>query len=123
MKLGVTRSAKVGPRRVKLLEKARNIKPGERVFDSGTSFVVKDVCVSAEFVAFIDTDGVRHGVYHPAEYLGLQVYLDEFVFRHNRRNQPMAAFQTLLGLGTRQKSTAYGRIRGALDLAKTSGRG
>jgi transposase-like protein len=29
----------------------------------------------------------------------LQVYLDEFVFRHNRRHTPMAAFQTLLGLG------------------------
>ena len=71
MKLGVTGSAKVGPRRVKLVDKARDIKPGERVFDSGTSFVVKEVCVSAEFVAFIDTDGVRHGVYHPAEYLGI----------------------------------------------------
>ncbi len=41
----------------------------------------------------------------------LQVYLDEFVFRHNRRNQPMAAFQTLLGLGTQQRSTTYRRIR------------
>src|SRR5262249_51138136 len=69
MKLGVTGSAKVGPRKVKLVEKARDIKPGERVFDSGTSFVVKEVCVSAEFVTFIDTDGVRHGVYNPAEYL------------------------------------------------------
>ena len=25
---------------------------------------------------------------------------DEFVFRHNRRQTPMPAFQTLLGLGT-----------------------
>ncbi len=32
----------------------------------------------------------------------LQVYLDEFVFRHNRRKTPATAFQTLLGLGTRQ---------------------
>ena len=71
MKLGVTASAKGGASRVKLIEKARHIKPGERVFDSGTSFVVKKVCVSAELVAFIDTDGVRHGVYHPAEYLGV----------------------------------------------------
>ncbi len=30
----------------------------------------------------------------------LQVYLDEFVFRFNRRRTPMAAFQTLLGLGS-----------------------
>jgi len=71
MKLAVIGNAKVGPRKVKLVEKARDIKPGERVFDSGTSFVVKEVCVSADFVAFIDTDGVRHGVYHPAEYLGI----------------------------------------------------
>jgi transposase-like protein len=63
------------------------------------------------------------GTYHGVSRAQLQVYLDEFVFRHNRRNQPMAAFQTLLGLGTRQKSTAYGRIRGALDLAKTSDHG
>lgn len=29
-----------------------------------------------------------------------QAYLDEYVFRHNRRGNPMAAFQRLLGLGT-----------------------
>jgi hypothetical protein len=46
----------------------------------------------------------------------VQVYLDEFVFRHNRRKQPAAAFQTLLGLGTGRKSTEYQRIRGASDL-------
>ena len=48
------------------------------------------------------------GTYHGVSRGQLQVYLDEFVFRHNRRNQPMAAFQTLLGLGTQQRSTAYG---------------
>ena len=63
------------------------------------------------------------GTYHGVSRAQLQVYLDEFVFRHNRRNQPMAAFQTLLGLATQQRSTAYGRIRGALDLAKTSDHG
>lgn len=40
--------------------------------------------------------GTHHGVSRDH----LQVYLDEFVFRYNRRKQPMAAFQTLLGLGT-----------------------
>ena len=39
--------------------------------------------------------GTHHGVSKDQ----LQVYLDEFVFRHNRRRQPMAAFQTSLGLG------------------------
>lgn len=56
--------------------------------------------------------GTYHGVSKPQ----LQVYLDEFVFRHNRRKTPAAAFQTLLGLGTARKSTAYEQIRGARDL-------
>src|SRR5215831_10384533 len=43
----------------------------EKAKPSGTSFVVKEVCVVAAFVAFIDTDGVRHGVYHPDENLGV----------------------------------------------------
>lgn len=40
----------------------------------------------------------------------LQVYLDEFTFRYNRRNTPMAAFQTLLGLGSNQAPTTYRQI-------------
>jgi transposase-like protein len=40
----------------------------------------------------------------------LQVYLDEFVFRHNRRRTPMAAFQTLLGLGTLHEPATYREI-------------
>ena len=57
--------------------------------------------------------GTHHGVSRGQ----LQVYLDEFVFRHNRRKQPMAAFQTLLGLGTGRAPTPYERIRGARDAA------
>ena len=40
----------------------------------------------------------------------LQIYLDEFVFRHNRRRNPMAAFQTLLGLGAIHGPTTYTEI-------------
>jgi len=40
----------------------------------------------------------------------LQVYLDEFVFRHNRRRVPMAAFQTLLGLSASYRPTTYHQI-------------
>lgn len=58
--------------------------------------------------------GTHHGVSRDQ----LQVYLDEFVFRHNRRKTPMAAFQTLLGLGTGYKPTKYKEIRGASDLAE-----
>jgi transposase-like protein len=56
------------------------------------------------------------GTYHGVSKAQLQVYLDEFVFRHNRRKTPPAAFQTLLGLGTARKSTEYEQIRGARDL-------
>lgn len=33
------------------------------------------------------------------------IYLDEYVFRHNRRDTPMAAFRTLLGLATHHEPT------------------
>jgi transposase-like protein len=59
------------------------------------------------------------GTYHGVSRDQLQVYLDEFVFRHNRRRLPMAAFQTLLGLGSGHKPTPYNRIRGAADISKT----
>jgi hypothetical protein len=47
--------------------------------------------------------GTHHGVSakHP------QAYLDEFTFRFNRRHTPMAAFQTLPGLGGQQGATTY----------------
>ena len=57
--------------------------------------------------------GTHHGVSREQ----LQVYLDEFVFRHNRRKSPMASFQTVLGLGTGRKPTHYKQIRGAADLS------
>ena len=44
----------------------------------------------------------------------LQVYLDEFVFRHNRRRTPTAAF---LSVGAGRRPTPYRTIRGAQDLA------
>ena len=61
------------------------------------------------------------GTYHGVSKAQLQVYLDEFVFRHNRRRQPMAAFQTLLGLGTGRAPTPYRQIRGARDVPVQTG--
>jgi transposase-like protein len=52
------------------------------------------------------------GTHHGVSRRHLQVYLDEFVFRHNRRKKPMAAFQTLLGLGTGCNPTSYNNIMG-----------
>jgi transposase-like protein len=40
------------------------------------------------------------GVYHGLRAEHLQAYLDEFVFRFNRRRHPQAAFARLLGLAT-----------------------
>jgi transposase-like protein len=62
------------------------------------------------------------GTYHGVSRAQLQVYLDEFVFRHNRRNQPMAAFQTLLGLGTGRTPTPYRRIQGGRDMLNVEDR-
>ena len=56
--------------------------------------------------------GTFHGVSRPQ----LQAYLDEFVFRHNRRGNPEAAFQTLLGLGTAHRPVRRATIRKAADL-------
>ena len=56
------------------------------------------------------------GTYHGVSRQHLQTYLDEFVFRHNRRRTPMAAFQTLLGLGSTRGPTPGRVIRRALDL-------
>ena len=52
------------------------------------------------------------GTHRSASTKHLQVYLDEFVFRHNRRGTPMAAFQTLLGLGAIHPPTTYAEITG-----------
>jgi transposase-like protein len=66
------------------------------------------------------------GTFHGVSRGQLQVYLDEFVFRTNRRREPRAAFQTLLGLGSGRAPTSYeqirhGRDRKLLGLAETTG--
>jgi hypothetical protein len=47
------------------------------------------------------------GTHHGVDPKHLQAYLGEFVFRYNRRRTPMAAFQTLLGLGSHLGPTTY----------------
>lgn len=48
-----------------------------------------------------------HGTHRSVSAEHLPVYLDEFVFRHNRRGSPMAGFQTLLGLGLAHEPITY----------------
>jgi transposase-like protein len=54
------------------------------------------------------------GTHHGVSGKHLQAYLDEYVFRFNRRRTPMAAFQTLLGLGSQRAGPTY---RGLVDRA------
>ncbi len=51
-----------------------------------------------------------HGTHRGVSDDHLPVYLDEFVFRHNRRGTPMAAFPTLLGLGAAHDPETYDQI-------------
>jgi hypothetical protein len=62
-----------------------------------------------------------HGTHRGASIKHLQVYLDEFTFRHNRRRTPMAAFQTLLGLGSLHSPTTYAQITGLPDEPEPTG--
>ena len=47
------------------------------------------------------------GVYHGLRRRHVQSYLDEFVFRFNRRRTRHAAFRTLLGIGARHPPLSY----------------
>jgi len=47
------------------------------------------------------------GTHHGVRNKHLQVYLDEFTFRFNRRRSPMAGFPSLLGLAGLHKPTTY----------------
>jgi hypothetical protein len=51
----------------------KSVKQGDRVFDRGRNFIVKEVRVSSQdgSIAFLDTEGFWHGPYHPDEYLGV----------------------------------------------------
>lgn len=52
-----------------------------------------------------------HGTHHGVEPKYLQGYLNEYVFRFNRRQTPMAAFQTLLGIAATKKPVSLMKIR------------
>ncbi len=50
------------------------------------------------------------GIHHGVDPKYLQAYLDEYVFRFNRRGTPMAAFQTLLGIASSKKPVTRGHL-------------
>ena len=47
------------------------------------------------------------GTHHGVSSKHMQAYANEFVFRHNRRSNPMAAFQTILGLAAHAEGPTY----------------
>jgi transposase-like protein len=51
-----------------------------------------------------------HGTHRRVSPEHMPLYLDEYVFRHNRRRVPMASFQTLLGLGLAHEPVTYREI-------------
>jgi transposase-like protein len=50
------------------------------------------------------------GVYHGLRWKHIQTYLNEFVFRWNRRRLFRSAFDTLIGIGVRLKPVTYRQI-------------
>lgn len=52
-----------------------------------------------------------NGTHHGVDPKYLPSYLDEFVFRFNRRQTPMAAFQTLLGISLQKKPLSLENLR------------
>jgi hypothetical protein len=62
------------------------------------------------------------GTYHGVGADHLDHYLDEFVFRFNRRFYPMAGFATLLGLGAALPPTTTDEILAPLSAGTTSRR-
>lgn len=55
------------------------------------------------------------GTHHGVEPKYLQGYLDEYVFRFNRRQVPMAAFQTLLGITSTKPPTSLKKLQQSVE--------
>ena len=60
--------------------------------------------------AFSNLKSWLQGTHHGVSPKHLQPYLDEFAFRFNRRRTPMAAFQTLLGIGSQVPTVTYNML-------------
>ena len=59
---------------------------------------------------FSNLKGWARGVYHGLRRKHLQAYLDEFVFRFNRRKTRNAAFRSLLTLALKAKPMTYNML-------------
>ena len=59
---------------------------------------------------FSNLKGWARGVYHGLRRKYLQTYLDEFVFRFNRRRTRQAAFRSLFAIAVRIKPVSYNML-------------
>ena len=59
---------------------------------------------------FSNLKGWARGVYHGLCRKHLRAYLDEFVFRFNRRKSRHAAFRSLFGLAVKVKPMTYNML-------------
>jgi predicted RNA-binding Zn-ribbon protein involved in translation (DUF1610 family) len=86
---------------------------------AGRTHLPKTVGVMAAHVllpwvhrVFANLKRLALGVYHGFRRAHLQAYLDEFVFRWNRRRHYRVAFDMLLGIGLRTEPMTYGALVG-----------
>jgi len=89
--LSSTRAMSIGARRKEVPRRAGTLFPRvHRVFSNLKTWLA----------------GTHHGVGEQH----LQHYLNEYVFRFNRRRAPMAAFQSLLGFASQHEPTTYNML-------------
>ena len=86
---------------------------------AGRTHLPKTVSVMAAHVllpwihrVFANLKRLALGVYHGFRRAHLQAYLDEFVFRWNRRRHYRVAFDMLLRIGLRTRPMSYGTLIG-----------
>lgn len=95
---------------------SRSLRAGRRLGEDGLEVLPRVHRVISNLKTWLK------GTYRGVSERQLQAYLDEFVFRFNRRRTPMAAFQTLLGIGARLGPTTYQEVKaGAFGLAEQTG--
>jgi hypothetical protein len=109
--LGAFVTASVAPGSVVLTDRWQGYAPLRHAYDHRPS-TTGDPKNAAKLLprvhrAFSNLKAWLQGTHHGVGAKHLPHYIDEFVFRCNRRRTPMAAFQSLLGLATQHAPTSY----------------
>jgi len=78
-----------------------------RVVVYGAKPEVAEEYLSMVRLVFLNLKSWLQGTHHGVSSKHLQAYLNEFVFRFNRRLAPFSAFRSLLGIGASAESPTY----------------